>query len=400
MAVKKNFMPVYEPPRLVRARDRWYISFYCEDDLDGGQRKKFRPTFNLNRIASLKDREARALELVAKLRVWLDAGKPISKFHESKVRVTAEVADEFPLMRTPVSVAIDHIVQLKGSLRHDTARSYKSVARKFVEFLDRKKWGIMEIGDVSKMHARGYLDDCIITRKLSPTSWNNQVSFLRTIFNDLVDRGYMRENPFTGIKKKKELPKARRTFTLEEAQIVLKRVREESELLFYVCIIQYCCHFRPGEIQKMRFRDIDLKRGLISMDYTRTKDWDNRVTTIPAEFLPFFDPEFFNMYPVNSFVFGAGWKPGQSKPCSKQVAFRLHEKILHQLQQDGQLHDILGLVLYSWKDTGITHALENLPLLAVQDQAGHSTGQVTLRYRHKELVNEAYKQGFSNKVIP
>ena len=392
-------MPVYEPPRLVRARDRWYISFYCEDDLDGGQRKKFRPTFNLNRIASLKDREARALELVAKLRVWLDSGKPISKFNESKVRVTAEVADEFPLMRTPVSVAIDHIVQLKGSLRHDTARSYKSVARKFVEFLDRKKWGSMEIGDVSKMHARGYLDDCIITRKLSPTSWNNQVSFLRTIFNDLVDRGYTRENPFTGIKKKKELPKARRTFTLEEAQIVLKRVREESELLFYVCIIQYCCHFRPGEIQKMRFRDIDLKRGLISMDYTRTKDWDNRVATIPAEFLPFFDPEFFSMYPVNSFVFGAGWKPGQSKPCSKQVAFRLHEKILHQLLADGQLKDITGLVLYSWKDTGITHALENLPLLAVQDQAGHSNGQITLKYRHKEPENQAYKQGFLNKVL-
>jgi len=399
MATKKNFLPAYEPPRLVRARDRWYISFYAEDDLDGGQRKKFRPTFNLNRINSLKDREARAAELVAKLQVWLQSGKAISKFQESKVRVTAEVAEDFPLLRTPVAEAIAHIVKLKGSLRYDTERSYKSVARKFVEFLERKKWGTMDIGDVSKMHARGYLDDCIITRKLSPTSWNNQVSFLRTIFNDLMDRGYTQENPFAGISKKKELPKKRRVFTLDEARTVLKRVREESELLFYVCIIQYCCHFRPGEIQKMRFRDIDLKRGLISLDFTRTKDWDNRVATIPEEFLLMFDPAFFNRHPVNSFVFGANWKPGQSKPCSKQVAFRLHEKILHQLQQEGQLHDISGLVLYSWKDTGITHALENLPLLAVQDQAGHSTGQVTLRYRHKEEVNEAYKKGFSNKVV-
>lgn len=391
-------MPAYELPRLVRARDRWYISFYACDDLDADRRKKFRPTFNINRMTNLKEREVRAQELVLKLRAWLEAGKPISKFDERKVRLDASIDEDMPLLRTPVKEAINHIVELKGSLRADSLRSYKSVAKLFLEYLHKKNQGGMEVGDIGKQHARGYLDDCIISRKLSPTSWNNQISFMRTIFNDLKERGYVRENPFTEIKKKKELPKHRRIFTLEEARIVMERVREESDLLFYICLIQYCCHFRPGEIQKMRFKDIDLNKGLISLDFSRTKDWDNRVATIPLEFRPFFNVEFFTKYPTNSFIFGEGWRPGQKKPVSKQVAFRLHERILQDLQKAGKIKDMDGLVLYSWKDTGITHALENLPLLAVQDQAGHSNGQVTLRYRHKEVENTAYK-GFVNKIL-
>lgn len=397
MATKKNFIPAYDPPRVVRASDRWYISFYASDE--NGVRKKYRPTFNLSRIHNLKEREARAQEIISKLKYWLESGKPIHKFDERKVRVTAAIAEEFPLLGTPVRVALDHVVKLKSALREDSERTYKSGAKLFLDYMVKQGWGEMEIGDVSKVHAKGYLDDCIITRELSPTSWNNQMSVLRTLFNELRDRGYIQDNPFGGIKKKKELPKARRIFTVEEARIVLRRVREESDLLFYICLLQYCCHFRPGEIQKMRFRDIDLKTGLVRLDFSRTKDWDNRVATIPEEFREYFPVEFFTSYPANTYIFGAGFRPGLSKPVSKQVAFRLHEKILQDLLRRGELSDITGLVLYSWKDTGITHALENLPLLAVQDQAGHSNGQITLKYRHKEPENKAYKQGFLNKVL-
>ncbi len=62
MATKKNFVPAYDPPRVVRASDRWYISFYASDEQ--GERKKYRPTFNLSRIHNLKEREARAQEIV------------------------------------------------------------------------------------------------------------------------------------------------------------------------------------------------------------------------------------------------------------------------------------------------------------------------------------------------
>ncbi len=315
------------------------------------------------------------------------------------MRVTAAIAEEFPLLGTPVRVAIEHVVKLKAELREDSARTYKSTAKLFVEYLEKSGWGEMEIGEVTKVHANGYLDDCIISRKLSPTSWNNQMSIMRTIFNALKERGYVQLNPFADIKKKKELPKSRKCFSVEAARVVMERVRAEDELLFYGCLIQYCCHYRPTEIHKMRFRDVDLQQGLIYLDSGRTKDKDNRVATIPQSFRRFFDLDFFTRCPANYFIFGEGWKPG-TKKAAKQVAFRRHQKILQDLQREGKLTDLTGLVYYSWKDTGMTHALEKVSLLAVPDQAGHRNSQVTLRYRHKEEVNAEYQDKFENKILP
>jgi hypothetical protein len=67
--------------------------------------------------------------------------------------------------------------------------------------------------------------------------------------------------------------------------------------------------------------------------------------------------------------------------------YRLHKGILEDLQREGALGDIAGLQWYSWKDTGITEALEQVPILHVQDQAGHHSPEMTLKYRHKKRKN-------------
>lgn len=398
--MQKKLMSSYEPPRLVKGNDRWYISFYAPNDLNGNQREKFRQAFNLSKFNNLKQREARAVELIAKLNLWLEAGKPISKFDEYKVRLMVELNNEDrSLEETPVPEAFAHVLQLKERLREESTRSYKSIGGLFLKFLARNKWDRLAIGDITKMHAMAYLDDCLIRRKLAPVTWNNQVTLLTTIFNDLMDRGYIQKNPFHRIKKKKKLPKKRRNFTAKEASMVLSRIQQEDTLLFYTVLMLYCCFLRPKEIRLLRFQDVDLKHGLIRLSYQDAKDSDNRTVTIPNTFLKYFDPEFFKKYPGMKFIFGPKFIPGGNTTCGKQVAFRRHEKILHQLHREGNLHDIHGLTLYSWKDTGITDALENLPLLAVQDQAGHSSPQMTMKYRHKKLVNEPFKEGFENKLL-
>lgn len=79
--------------------------------------------------------------------------------------------------------------------------------------------------------------------------------------------------------------------------------------------------------------------------------------------------------------------------------YRRHQRILKKLKKERLLGDIAGLTWYSWKDTGITDALEDLPILFVQDQAGHSSPKMTLKYRHKNKVNEKIKKGFRNRLL-
>jgi len=64
----------------------------------------------------------------------------------------------------------------------------------------------------------------------------------------------------------------------------------------------------------------------------------------------------------------------------------------------GELKNIAGLTWYSWKDTGITDALEDLPLMAVRDQAGHSDAKMTLKYYHKARVNKGM-QRLKNRLV-
>jgi len=390
-------MPAYDPPRIVKACDRWYISFYASDDLNNGQRKHFRPTFNLNRIHNLKEREQRAHDLVLKLQVWLDSGKPISHFDERKVRITGQLLDEYSLLNTPLKKALDHVVSIKQSLRPDSVRSIESVGRMCVAFMEKKGWDQLKIGEVDKKHSMAYLDDCLIVRKLPPITWNNQVSILRTMFNELLERGYVESNPFVGIKKKKNLPKCRRNFTQAEARIVMQRIHDRP-LLFYTVLIMYCCYLRPKEIRSLKFKNVELRAGVIRLSHKDTKDKDNRVVTIPSAFLPYFDQAFFEKHPADSYIFGEDFKPGQTKACGKNIAYRQHRQVLEDLQKLGKLKDIEGLTLYSWKDTGITDALQCLPLLAVQDQAGHTKPEMTMRYRHKAEVNDAFK-AFENKIL-
>lgn len=77
--------------------------------------------------------------------------------------------------------------------------------------------------------------------------------------------------------------------------------------------------------------------------------------------------------------------------------YHLHREYLKDLKKAGALHNIEGLTWYSWKDTGITDALHDLPLLAVKDQAGHSDPKMTMKYRHPEKVNPHMKK-FQNRL--
>lgn len=76
-----------------------------------------------------------------------------------------------------------------------------------------------------------------------------------------------------------------------------------------------------------------------------------------------------------------------------------HRRALKALKKAKKLGNIDGLTWYSWKDTGITEALEQLPLVSVQEHAGHTKPEMTLRYRHKKAINEKVKEGFKNTVI-
>ena len=398
--MKKNFLPKWEPPRLMKGNTRWYIVFYCVNDLTK-QRERFRLTFNLNRIKDISSRIKRGEELVDKINWWLEQGRPISLFNENNVPDSALLENEQDwLGKTNVVEAVDYILKLKErTTRRDTMRSYRSTAKYFLLYLKKHRWDRLSVNAITRRHASGYMDSCLVERNLGAYAYNNNLRYMRAIFNELVRKEYLHVNPWGEIPYMEKTEKVRRNFTLDEAQIVIRRVRRESELLFYALLLEYCCFMRPSEIMRLQGEDIDLNEGMVMLPSSKAKTKKTRYKTIPADFLHYFDHNFFKNIPPRYYIFGKGFKPGKPTHCNRDDMGKRHRKILLKLKKEGGLKDINGLQWYSWKDTGITDALENMPILAVQDQAGHHSPEMTLRYRHKKRINKQMQEKFKNKLL-
>lgn len=398
--MKKNFMPAFEPPRLVTGEDRWYILFYAPNQK--GVKVRYRPTFNLNRIADIRLRKKRGDEIVQKMYWWLSNGKDAWRFDERLVTdlsPTDVVKNVLP--DTNILEAFAIALKLKtDSDRKDTNRTYSSIADLFIKFIKKNKWHRMMMKEFSKRHAVAYMDHCVLERMVGAHTYNNNIIALRALMYALIEREYYEgENPFSLIKMKKPQKKKRRNFTKEEATIIMAFILKFEPLLFVALLLEYCCFARPTEIRHLKFGHVNLEMGLVFIPSTTGKTKEDRHLTIPDEFIKYFDPSFFNAYPAGYYIFGEGFQPHARKVCGKNTMGNKHRSILKNLHKHGKLKDITGLQWYSWKDTGITDALEELPLLAVQDQAGHSTPEMTLKYRHKKLVNKQMKEGFKNRVI-
>lgn len=385
---KKNLCLDFKPAELVKGTDRWYIKYY---QTEKGILKRFRLTFDLNRITSLKERELRSLDLLKKVNWWLARGKPVKNFSEELAdRYISEEEGLNMQQSTKIIDAVEIALQIKRTkVRPASIRTYDSVGNLFLAYLHDKQMQHFTIAQFTKKHAVNYLDYCAVQRKVGPTTYNNTIQHLRSIFSELVAREYIPTCPFKQVPYKTKVPpKKRRNFTHAEAKVVLSEMKSKNPVLFLAVLIQYTCFLRPSEIRTLRFKDFNFREWTIFLSYDRSKDWADRYVTIPKSFHQFFDQDFFKKGNPHHFIFGPGLEPHANLMCYKHEMYNEHKKILHRLKKAGSLINIDGLQFYSWKDTGITNALEQVSIVGVQEQAGHSSPDITMKYRHKKRKNE------------
>jgi len=389
--MRKKIFASFDPPRVVKASDRWYISFYAIDE--NGHRRHYRPTFNLNRINDLRLRQQRADELCAKMTWWLVAGRPAEKFDERKVNFD-EHGDNDMLISKALSLALD--IKCRSD-RKDSQKTYRSHVGILMQYLQKNNHESLPVTKFGRVEAVAFLDHRL-QQGVSNTTYNNTRTILRAIWSELQERDIVKENPWAQTKSKEAEEKNRRNFTADEARAVFGYIKRHDVLLLYAIVLEYCCYIRPAELRRLRMSDIVLDQGIVIVRKAVAKTRRERIATIPALFLPLFDRGFFDQYPGQWYLFGEGWKPS-SKQTGKDRMYRRHKQVLERLHAGGQLKNIDGLSLYSWKDTGITDALEQMPLLTVQDQAGHASPGMTLRYRHKARINDKMRKDFPGKLL-
>lgn len=186
----------------------------------------------------------------------------------------------------------------------------------------------------------------------------------------------MKENPFSGFKKKKTLGKQRRALSDYEKEVVAMEISRTSKWLMLGVLLQYHCFIRPIEMRRLRFHMFDLNEGVIRLTSKETKNKENAIVTIPDSLLPFLRKFNFGKWDQRWLLFGAGVQPHLDKTCGHNTMNWQHGRILKQLEKEGKLSDIKGLTFYSWKDTGALALFKNKvnPL------------EIMRQLRHKDLT--------------
>lgn len=353
-------------PRLVKGSSTWYIEYYVLKS--GKEPRRVRKSFNLNRIHNLPERERKAQEILGTL-----------------------------TNRTVMTLAhgMEYALSLKlQSDREYTRITYRSVCGIFMEWAREHHYADERIEDFGRVQAQRFLDYVLIKRKVGNRTHNNYILNLRSLFYELVKRGSVKENPFAKMAKRKEVRKMRVPFNEKDRETVAMAVYDRHPQLYLAIMLICYCGIRVAELRRLRIRDIDLKRGLVTMGGDQTKNKELAFITIPKRVIPVIESYALHKYPEHYFIFGEGKKlqPHPDKACGRNTINARHREILQDLEKSGAIPSRKGLSAYSWKDTG------GIALV----RAGVDILTLRAHFRHKELrTTQVYLEqlGIVNKDI-
>ena len=366
-----------KPPRLVKGW-KWLIEW--EEFLPGSTETiRVRKTFDLNRSHFITNpvlRQERAtMILEEKMKQWADVSR-----HKDQVRAA--------LGSTNIIAAMDIALQFKCKSDREHIRiTYTSFRNIFCEWIRTQGWDKLPISAFDRGKAKVFLDWVITDRKtrdgkgVSNRTYNNYIINSRSLFFELVDRDYLKENPFSNHKMRKEEQKLRHPFTQEDSNRIAQYVFEHDKTMYLAILLISHCGIRISELRRMRIRDIDLDRGLITLGGNQTKNRERAFITIPASALATLRSYELDKIPASYLLFGENIAPHPSLCCGRNSITHRFRQILLSMKRIGILKSIQGYSAYSWKDTGaIAMVKSGLDILAIQKHLRHKDLSTTQRY--------------------
>lgn len=383
LPVRKNGVAkclAYTPPQYRTNKAGCYIEFYAYDPATGKMRRK---RVKVNHIDGSRNRKQYAKECITRFANLLSDGwNPWIDCDPDDIAQFLDCLDKYEEYVTKQHTS--------GLFRKQTYDDYKSkikIIRYYVEHVQRPKERIRYMFQLSKRWVVDFLDYVYIDRNNRAQTYNNYLSFLRTLCDWWIARGFLAQRPTDGLQ-----PISKRLFAKERSCIPISKVREIGEwtkehdpYFHFACQILYYCFIRPVEMTRLKISDFNLQECTVTIPASASKNKRTQSVTLPKKvLLEGVELGIFSK-PVSYHVFSERLRPGQEQIDPK--IFRDHWR---------KVSDALKLKkewkFYSLKDTGITEMLRQNTTapVNVKDQARHSSLAITEIYigENKKAVPE------------
>lgn len=327
----------WKPPRLTRGK-KWYVIYHFRDP-ETGKFKPFKVYEDINRIKDLPEKEEYGRKLLAAVNWGLSTGfNPFQK-REMKIAVrTWSVVEGLNFFKQ----------KLEGrGLRKRSVQSYQSVLRMLYKNLKRVL--NIKIDELTKVH----LEAALSGNSWTNTTYNNNLTFIRSIFNFLISAGVLKENP---ARKIKPLPATVTRHRYFDAAVWEKIKKKSPADLLEFILFMYHTGTRPNEARQIKYEDIQGDQLLVPSPVSKTRK---------ARYIP------LSKYMQKKYSRGKGFIFGTSVNHFNQK-FQVVKKEL-KLDKD--------FTLYSIKHTRAVHmARAGASPYEIMQLFGHTSLDMTVKY--------------------
>lgn len=335
---------------------QWFVYYYYQHP-ETRDMYRFRRWIS-KRIKTKTGRRKKAQEIISLVNTKLKMGwNPFSK---EEIRLTG------------ISEAITNIVKLKeATTGKRSAQTYRSIAKIFLKYLSEKNLDKIGIEEMNYSIAQDFMDKAILKEDISNRTYNNRITALRTIFNQLVKREYLVHNPFIKVDKLPEPETEINAYSSSDLKQIKEVLPNYNFNLYVITNLIFYCFIRPSEIVRLQFKHVLWDYGIITLPGTKTKNKKSSVVGIPDEMINNLK-DWNRNYPQNHYMFSTRLEPG-----TKEIA---PTRIAEAWKVFAEENNITNHI-YDFKHTGNGMASDlGIPLRDLQLQNRHSSLDETQAY--------------------
>jgi len=365
----------YKPAKLYKAGTRLYIGFYIVDPSTG---KLIRKRTYINHIEDPVVRNRYVSDAIKKINEKLREGwNPL-------------ITDQSGKMFTRFVEVLDEIFEYKKAyVRQRSVHTYTSRVKTLKDWLSKIGKEKIWVYEFNEQMAGNLMDFLLKDKKIHGTNYNNYIIDFRALFNTMVQKGYIKSNPFKTIERMPEQMKIKQPFDLDQSETYVEYLKENDYDFFIISGYTYYCALRPNEIVQLKVKNINIDKHYIEVPAEVSKNRKQRRVMIADEFIKALEP-YIEKFPSEYFICSAGMKPGKTHIYPTRIAEHFREVA----NRIGLPKDIY---FYSLKDTCAERMMEaGFSAQDIRDLFGHSSIAITDNYlqRRNPFQNERLQKNF------
>jgi integrase/recombinase XerD len=234
-------------------------------------------------------------------------------------------------------------------------------------------------------HASAFLNELYRDETISNKTWNNYLTFFRSLWNWMVEQQYAVQNQFSGFTKKQAERKQRIVIPAQDREKIKEHLAINDPHLLMVSLLVFHALLRPKEISMLKPEYFMLHKQVIRIPAAVAKNRNERMATIPDALMPFLVEWDFNGAKTGDFIWSQNLVPG-SRPIKSTRWSQKWNKLRNEVKLPKEM------VLYSLRDSGIVQLLQDgISPRDVMLHADHSSLEITSQY-----VKQAFPEGMAS----